>query len=260
MLVCKILMLNKYNNYWIVHKCDNSFFYFFFIIKCLKRLKEMRKAERRQWVMLVLSMVLKAYWHLKLTPFGDDHPSDILLLLFFLFFSFSQQNSLSPMFPCSSSVSQLLWDLSSQRAEIILLLATMNRERHRQRGNAPSWNLSEELYQRPASNFLSTFPRFFRNSQLFTCRHRVFTWGWNAIHLSLFVNDLVSAKQRELPGEQLLCILIRPSSHLSCAVAAFWKFSIWQHLCFFFFSYYFFGQAGNKCLYLRMKCLHKHQN
>lgn len=42
----------------------------------------------------------------------------------------------------------------------------------------------------------------------------------------LFVNDLVSAKQPELPGEQLLCILIRPSSNLSCAVAAFWKFSV----------------------------------
>lgn len=36
-----------------------------------------------------------------------------------------------------------------------------------------------------------------------------------------FLNDLVSNRQHGLPGEQLVCILIRPGNHLSEAVTAF---------------------------------------
>lgn len=36
-----------------------------------------------------------------------------------------------------------------------------------------------------------------------------------------FLNDLVSNRQHESPGEQLVCIVIRPGNHLSEAVTAF---------------------------------------
>lgn len=45
--------------------------------------------------------------------------------------------------------------------------------------------------------------------------------GGETPSIFLFLNDLVSNRQPELPGEQLVCILIRLGNHLSEPVTAF---------------------------------------
>lgn len=46
-------------------------------------------------------------------------------------------------------------------------------------------------------------------------------YGGETPSIFLFLNDLVSNRQHELPGEQLVCIQKRQSNHPSDAVTAF---------------------------------------
>lgn len=45
-------------------------------------------------------------------------------------------------------------------------------------------------------------------------------FGGETPSIFVFLNDLVSKWQHELPGEQLVCIVIKPSNHISEAVTA----------------------------------------
>lgn len=49
----------------------------------------------------------------------------------------------------------------------------------------------------------------------------VVTCGGETPSIFLFLNDLVSNRQHELPGEQLVCILMRPGNHPSELLTAF---------------------------------------
>ncbi len=46
-------------------------------------------------------------------------------------------------------------------------------------------------------------------------------YGGETPSIFVFLNDLVSKRLHELPGEQLVCIVIRPGNHPSEAVTAF---------------------------------------
>ena len=75
-------------------------------------------------------------------------------------------------------------------------------------------------FQRCRINLIIFFPPSVSN--LFTCAGCIVVIrGGEAPSVFLFLNDLVSNRQHESPGEQLLCIVIRPGNHPSEAVTAF---------------------------------------
>lgn len=99
---------------------------------------------------------------------------------------------------------------------------------------------------------------FFWVSDLFTCAvPYVVICGGEAtttIHLFIFFNDLVSNRQHELPGEQLVCILIGPGNHLSEAMTAFLILHLTGSLLLLLFlllwiSHLYICSVCIKCLY-----------
>lgn len=66
----------------------------------------------------------------------------------------------------------------------------------------------------------------------------------------LFLNDLISNRQCELPGEQLVCILVRPGNHLSEAVTAFPILLLtWSVLLLLWISHIYICSICIQCLY-----------
>ena len=89
-----------------------------------------------------------------------------------------------------------------------LIIHSVNGSRHHER-----------CYTSPTCTLLFSF---FGGCLIYVFMYSVVVMcGGEKASIFSFLNDLVSNRQHELPGEQLVCILIRPSNHLSEAVTAF---------------------------------------